>query len=189
VSDKCYGWVVACIVAAVLAWVVPSYAARQHAHVHGVGQINIVVDGTQATVELHAPAEAIYGFEHQARSKADEEKRAAALARLREHIGAMVIFAADRGCQYTTQKMAVVEAVEHERAQGPEQGGPAKKSGEHRAVHAEFAVICDKPLAGSQVKFGISKIFPGLKTVRVQALSGARQIGAEITGDKGSLTL
>lgn len=188
-SDTCYGWIVACIVAAVLAWVVPSSAARQHAHVHGVGQLNIVVDGKQATVELQAPAEAIYGFEHQARSKADREKRAAALVRLQEHIGAMVIFAADRGCQFATQKMAVVENVEHERAQGPGQGGQAKKLGEHSAVHAEFAVICDKPLAGSQVKFGISKIFPGLKTVRAQALSGARQIGAEITGDKGSLTL
>jgi hypothetical protein len=189
VRDTYRFWGVVYVVAAMLARVGPLYAARQHTHVHGVGQLNIVVDGTQATVELRAPAEAIYGFEHQARSKADEEKRAAALARLQEQIGTMVIFATDRGCQFTTQKIAVVEDGEHERAPGPGQGGQAKKSGEHSEVHAEFAVICDQPLAGSQVKFGISKIFPGIKTVRVQALSGAKQIGAEITGDKGSLTL
>jgi hypothetical protein len=82
-------------------------------------------------VELRVPTEAIYGFEHQARSKADEDKRATALARLQEHIGTMVIFATDRDCQFTTPKIAVVEDGEHERAPGPRQGGQAKKSGEH----------------------------------------------------------
>ena len=40
--------------------------ASQRAHVHGVGHINIVVEGKQATVEFLAPAEGLYGFEHQA---------------------------------------------------------------------------------------------------------------------------
>ena len=81
----------------------------QRAHVHGVGQINIVVEGKQATVEFLAPAEGLYGFEHQARTKAEQEKRDAALARLQEKISTMVVFEADRSCQFATKKIAVEE--------------------------------------------------------------------------------
>ena len=97
--------------AAVVVWVSTSSGASQRAHVHGVGRINIVVEGKQATVEFLAPAEGIYGFEHQARTRAEQEKREAALARLQEKISTMVVFEADRGCQFVTQKIAVEEDV------------------------------------------------------------------------------
>ena len=170
-------------------WASIASGASQRAHVHGVGQITIVVVGKQATVEFLAPAEGLYGFEHQARTKVEQDKRDAALARLQENISTMVVFEADRGCQFMTQKIAVEADVEdeHEYGKGPEKA--QKKSGEHSAVHAEFTVTCTKLLAGSQVRFGVSKIFPMINTVHVQVLSDARQIGAEVKSDKGSLTL
>jgi hypothetical protein len=175
--------------AAIVIWTSTSSGASQRAHVHGVGHINIVVEGKQATVEFLAPAEGLYGFEHQARTKAEQEKRGAALARLQEKISTMVVFEADRGCQFTTKNIAVVEDVEHEHEHGKGTKKAQKKSGEHSEVHAEFTVTCEKPLAGSQVRFGVAKIFPTIKTVHVQALSDAKQTGVKVQGDKGGLRL
>lgn len=42
---------------------------RHDAHVHGVAEINIAVEGTKATVEFRAPAESVMGFEHEAKSE------------------------------------------------------------------------------------------------------------------------
>lgn len=186
--EKRHGWyILGCMAATLVVWASIASEASQRAHVHGVGQINIVVEGKQATVEFLAPAEGIYGFEHAARTKAEQAKRDAALARLQEKISTMVVFEADRGCQFAMKNMAVVADVEHEPAPG--KGKAQKKSGEHSEVHAEFTVTCEKPLAGSQVRFGVSKVFPTIKTVHVQALSDARQTGVEVTRDKGSLRL
>jgi hypothetical protein len=157
--------------------------------VHGVGYINIVVEGKRATVEFLAPAEGLYGFEHQARTRAEQDKREAALARLQQNISTMVVFEADRGCQFAKQKIVVEVDVEDEHEQGKGAEKAPKKSGEHSEVHAEFTVTCEKPLAGSQVWFGVSKIFPAIKTVHVQVLSDTRQAGVEVRNDKGSLKL
>ena len=175
--------------AALLVWVSAASGASQRAHVHGVGRINIVVEGQQATVEFLAPAEGLYGFEHQARTKAEQDKRDTALTRLQEKISTMVVFEADRGCQFATQKIAVEADIEgkHEPGKGTEKA--QKKSGEHSEVHAEFTVTCKKALTGSQVRFGVSKVFPTIKTVHVQVLSDARQTGVEVKSDKGSLRL
>jgi len=182
------GWYTLGLMAAVLVvWVSTSSGASQRAHVHGVGRINIVVEGQRATVEFLAPAEGIYGFEHQARTRAEQEKRDAALARLRDKISTMVVFEADRGCQFTPKNIAVVEDVTEGHGKG--KGEAQKKSAEHSEVHAEFTVICEKPLAGSQVRFGVAKVFLAINTVHVQALSDAKQSGVEVKSDRGSLRL
>jgi hypothetical protein len=175
--------------ATIVIWTSTSSGVSQRAHVHGVGHMNIVVEGQQATVEFLAPAEGLYGFEHQARTRAEQEKRDAVLARLQENISTMVVFEADRGCQFATQKIAVEADVEDEHEQGKGTEKAQKKSGEHSEVHAEFTVTCEKPLAGSQVRFGVSKIFPMIKIVHVQVLSDARQTGLEVKSDNGSLGL
>jgi len=182
------GWGTRClVVAGAVVWAAAASGASQHAHVHGVGQINIVIDGTQATVEFLAPAEGLYGFEHPARTKAEQEKRDAALARLRDKMSTMVLFAADRGCQFTPKNIAVVADMDEAQEKGS--GASQKKSGEHSEVQAEFTVSCAKPLAGSQVRFGVSKVFPAIKTVQVQVLSDAKQSGLEVKNDRGSLRL
>jgi hypothetical protein len=177
------------IVAVLCVWVAASSGASRRAHVHGIGRINIVVEGKQATVEFVAPAEGLYGFEHQARTPAEQAKRDAALARLQEKISTMVVFEANRGCQFAPHRIAVEADVEGEPEPGKSSEKAPKKSGEHSEVHAEFTVTCQQPLAGSQVRFGVSKVFPAIKTVHVQVLSEARQAGVEVKSDKGSLRL
>jgi hypothetical protein len=164
---------------------------RHEAHVHGVAEINIAVEGTKATVEFRAPAESVMGFEHEAKSESDRKKRDTALEQLRAKRDQMVLFDAKLGCKSSDVKTAIVEPKgDHAKAQsGKEADKDQKKSGEHREVHGTFSVACDKPLAGSRVRFGVSKVFRDVQEIKVQVLGDSGQSGATIKRDKGDIKL
>jgi hypothetical protein len=164
---------------------------RHDAHVHGVAEINIAVEGAKATVEFRAPAESVMGFEHEAKSESDRKKRDAALEQLRAKRDQMVLFDAKLGCKSSDVKTAIVEQKEdHTKAQsGKDAHKDQKKSGEHREVHGTFSVACDKPLAGSRVRFGVSKVFRDVQEIKVQILGDSGQSGATIKRDKGDIKL
>jgi hypothetical protein len=47
---------------------------HQHgAHVHGSAKLDIAVEDRTATIEIESPAESIIGFEHKARTDADQQ--------------------------------------------------------------------------------------------------------------------
>jgi hypothetical protein len=164
---------------------------RHDAHVHGVGEINITVEGTKATVEFRAPAESVMGFEHEAKSESDKKKRDAALEQLRAKGSQMVVFDPKLGCKSSDMKTAIVEAKEEStKAQADKEAHKdQKKTGEHREVHATFAVGCEKPLSGSRVKFGVSKLFRDIQEIKVQVVGDSGQSGATIKRDKGDVKL
>jgi hypothetical protein len=177
------------VVAGGLTWATIASEASQRAHVHGVGQLNLVVEGTRATIEFEAPAESVYGFEHEARTTADKQKRDAALTLLRDKMSSMVVFEASLGCEFTVQQVEVVAEDEDGHAPGKQADKTNKKIGEHRAVHATFTVTCQKPLAGSQMKLNMAKFFPKMGTVQVQVVSEAKQSGVAMKHGRGSVTL
>jgi Protein of unknown function (DUF2796) len=164
---------------------------RHDAHVHGVAEINIAVEGTKATVEFRAPAESVMGFEHQAKSESDRKKRDAALEQLRAKRDQMVLFDAKLGCKFSDVKTAILEQKgDHTKAQsGKDAQKDQRKSGEHREVHGTFSVACDKPLAGSRVAFGVSKVFRDIQEIKVQVVGDSGQSGATIKRDKGDIKL
>lgn len=61
--------------------------------------------------------------------------------------------------------------------------------GEHREVHGTFSVACDKPLAGTRVQFGVSKVFREIQEIKVQVVGDSGQSGATIKKDKGDVKL
>jgi uncharacterized protein DUF2796 len=151
----------------------PSAAKRRHqhgAHVHGMAKLNIAVEERTATVELEAPAESIIGFEHKAKTAADEQKQATALDLLKHKIGSMLSFEPALGCRLSTTSLDVVQ-----------------QGDEHAEVHGVFAVTCDSPLAGSKVRFAFTKTFPAIRTVDLQVIAATQQVGATIRHDRGEV--
>jgi hypothetical protein len=161
-----------------------------HVHVHGIASINVAVEGTKAIVEFRAPAENIIGFEHEAKSQSDKKRRDAAFARLQEGRDHMFVFDPKLGCRSSEMKTAMAEkgSVGTEKRSGNEQG-KKQKSGEHREVYATLSVVCDKPLAGSRLQFGVHKLFPEIHEIEVQVLSDSRQSATTIKRDKGDVVL
>jgi hypothetical protein len=151
----------------------PSGAKRRHqhgAHVHGTATVNIAVEESTATVEFEAPAESIIGFEHKAKTAADQRKQATALDLLKNTIGSMLIFESGLGCRLSPTSLDVV-----------------RQSDEHAEVHGVFAVKCDSPLPGSKVRFAFSKAFPAIRTVNMQVVAATQQVGATIKQDRGEV--
>jgi Protein of unknown function (DUF2796) len=142
---------------------------HQHsAHVHGTAKLNIAIEGSTATVEFESPAESIVGFEHQAKTAADQQQQAKALDLLNNKIGSMVIFEPTLGCRWSPTNLDVV-----------------RQDQEHAEVHGVFTVTCDSPLAGSKLRFAFTKAFPAIRTVNVQVVATTQQIGATIKQDRG----
>ena len=187
------GWLTLGFLLLMFSFDVGGAAEKRHhqAHVHGVAEINIAVEGTKAAVEFRAPAESVMGFEHEAKSESDKKKRDAALEQLRAKGGQMVVFDPKLGCKSSDMKTAIVEAKgDSTKAQaGKDAHKDQKKSGEHREVHGTFSVACDKPLAGSRVKFGVHKVYRDIQEIKVQVLGDSGQSGATIKKDKGDVKL
>jgi hypothetical protein len=172
-------------------------AEKRHseAHVHGVAEINIAVEGSKADVEFRAPAESVMGFEHEARSESDKKKRDAALRTVQTKMNQMVLFDPKLSCKFSEAKTAVVEEKEERSQEQPGKNGRDAKSqsqnktGEHREVRATSSVTCEKPLIGSRVTFGVTRIFPEIHEIKVQVLSDTKQSGATIKKDQGDVRL
>jgi hypothetical protein len=170
-------------------------AEKRHseAHVHGVAEINIAIEGSKADLEFRTPAESVMGFEHEAKSESDKKKRDAALQTLQNKMNQMVLFDPKLSCKFSETKTAVVEEKVERSKESPgktaHELGDQKKAGEHREVRATSSVTCGKPLAGSRVTFGVTKVFPEIHEIKVQVLSDAKQSGATIKKDQGDVRL
>lgn len=64
------------------------------AHEHGVGELNIAIDGSTVVMELHAPGADIVGFEYEAESAEDRAATDAAIATLSRPLDLFVLPAA-----------------------------------------------------------------------------------------------
>jgi uncharacterized protein DUF2796 len=148
----------------------PTKRHQHKAHVHGAATLNIAIEDQTATVEFESPAESVIGFEHRAKSTADQKKQAIALDTMRNRIDSMIIFDPALGCRFSPTKIDIVHQDE-----------------DHAEVHGLFAVSCDTALAGSKLRFGFTKIFPAIQTVNVQLVAATQQVGASIKRDRGEM--
>ena len=166
-------------------------AEKRHAegHVHGVAEINIIVEGKRIVVEFHTPTEGVVGFEHEAKSDAEKMKRDAALKLINEKFPEMVIFERKPGCRSEGGKVAIVQSDADDNKDKKHGHADQKKSGEHREVRATFNFECQQNPVGSRVQFGVTRLFPNIHELKVQVLSDAKQSGATIKKDKGDVRL
>ena len=148
-----------------------SHHHYEDAHVHGVGTLNVAVDGARSVVlELRVPGMTLYGFEHKAKNDADRRKQEAALTLLKDKIHEMAVFDASLGCRFGDSDIELEQ--EHD----------------HSEIHAQFAVECEEELSGGGLRFAFGRHFPGFEKLQVRLLSDARQDSVLVEHDKGELT-
>ncbi|KHD89426.1 MAG: hypothetical protein OM95_03410 [Bdellovibrio sp. ArHS] len=148
------------------------FAAREHgAHVHGAGKVSVAFDGKNGKIELHVPAEAIMGFEHQAKTKADKQKKEKALAKLEEKIAEMIVLDPALKCAI---KKDIFEVNQQD---------------SHAEIEAEFNVTCATPVAGSTITFNFTKQFSRLKKVQVDVLADGVQKSLQVQKNGDSVEL
>ena len=152
---------------------------EHEAHVHGSANLAIAFDGLKGRIEFKAAAEGILGFEHAARSAAEQKALTEAKAKF-EKIDSMVQFDSSLGCKIQPEK------IDMQSEETGKDHAKEKHHGEHSNFVANFNVACEKSVTGSKMKIDFTT-FPKLNDLDITVLVGDLQKSAE--AKKQSITL
>lgn len=171
------------------------------AHEHGVGQLDIAIDGQQIAMELHAPGADIVGFEYAAESAKDLAAVDAAVAKLSAPLALFVLPEA-AGCSIVEASAGLESEEEHEEhgdehedhghdEDGHDEDGHddhADESG-HTEFHAEYLLNCAEPSAITGIDFAYFGSFPNALEVEVQIIIDTGATSFEVERDAPTLDL
>jgi len=158
-----------------------SAAEREHAaHLHGVGTLNVAIEGDEVEIELIAPGADIVGFEHAPETAADKAAVDNAVAALKNGAG-LFAFPPGAGCR---QEGAEVESAllddghsdDEEHVHGEEEEGEA-----HAEFHAHYRFQCEVPDRLTHMDVTYFERFPMAAELEVQAISPQGQSAGELT--------
>jgi hypothetical protein len=178
-------------------------ASAQHAaHEHGVGTLNVAVDGGILEIELIAPANDIVGFEHAPSTDAHREAIAAAAAVLKDGI-ALFGPPAGAGCELHEADVAsaLIATEEHgdhggDHGHGKDHGhdtdhGHDKDEHQDGETHSEFTARyhfeCADPSALTYLDLTYFARFPRAAELDAQVLTATGQSAAELTAESNRL--
>jgi len=154
------------------------------AHEHGVGTLNIAIDGTTVAMAFEAPGADIVGFEYAAESDEDLAAIDAAVATLGAPLDLFVVPDA-AGCT-VVEAEAELETEDDHDDHGDEDH--ADEAG-HTEFHAEYTLSCDAPDALTEVTFAYFETFPNAQEVEVQMITSEGAQAFEVARDAPVLNL
>lgn len=145
------------------------------AHEHGVGRLDVVLEGKKLELQFESPAMNIVGFEHEATSAEDKAKVAQARELLLKP-NALFNIPDAANCSATSVKLSSpLFGDKDDHAKGEEHDH------EHSEIHGNYAFICDAPAVLKKLDLAnIFKTFPDTKKLQVQLISPGGQSGAEV---------
>ena len=176
-------------------------------HVHGVAQMNLVVEGEKVFIELESPAMNAVGFEHQPSTSAQRIAVRESAEKL-EDGGSLFAFSENAGCTLVSATIdsALLEHGEEEQAQGDsheEHHDEETPEGKHQhqaeaeshgtEKHSEFEVsyqfTCASPKKLRALEVNIFEVFPGFEQIDAQILTTSGQSGAKISARNNRVDL
>lgn len=163
------------------------------AHEHGVGELNIAIDGTTIAMEFHAPGADIVGFEYEAKSAEDRAAIDAGVAALAKPMDLFVLPAAAE-CT-VVQASAALEAEDDHDDHDHEEHADHKDEHEdhgaenHTEFHAEYELTCATPSAIDEITFAYFDVFENALEVEVQVVSASGATSFEVERDAPVLDL
>ena len=181
------------------------------AHEHGVGQLDIAIDGQKIAMELHAPGADIVGFEYAAESAKDLAAVDAAVAKLSAPLALFVLPEA-AGCSIVEATAGLESEEEHEehgdehaddehaKDEHGEHGHDEDEHAEdghdehadesgHTEFHAEYLLNCAEPSAITGIDFAYFGSFPNALEVEVQIITDTGATSFEVERDAPTLDL
>lgn len=152
------------------------------AHEHGVGALNIAIEGANVAMEFHAPGADIVGFEYVAQRDEDRAAIASAISVLGAPLELFVLPEA-AGCRVTEAEVDLegdeghADHHEHDHDEHDHDAHAEHEEGDnHTEFHAEYRLTCDDTAALTGMTFAFFDVFPNAREIEVQLLSstGAR---------------
>ena len=167
-----------------LAFTFASIHAQAHepgAHVHGVAELRVVVDGSQLQISLESPLDNLLGFEHVPRT--DVQRTAVRqMARTLRDAGGVFAPTAAAHCRLTTVRLASSAALGESIEATPADGDG------HADLDADFSWTCDAPQALAGVDVDLMRHFPNLRRLKVQVATPSGQRALDLLPGRRSVT-
>lgn len=184
------------------------------AHEHGVGTLDIAVDGTTVVMAFEAPGADIVGFEYAAESEEDRAAVNAAIATLSRPLDLFVLPAA-AGCSVTSASAELEteashddheethehaeekehEDHDHDHAEKAEHADHDKEHASHdegaghTEFHAEYTLNCAEPAELTEIEFTYFAAFENARELEVQIATAAGAQAFEVVRDAPLLDL
>ena len=158
--------------------------AQRHAdaHVHGVGQLNLAIEGQQVYLELAIPGFDILGIESIS-SDAQREALSKAVQALQQPD--LWGFTDAAGCRLQT-----VSVTTDSHAQGHDHhGGQARHQSTHMDFAATYVYQCAQPKQLRHISTRLFDRFPHSAALKVQGLTDAGQMARSMTRNQPETTI
>jgi len=168
-------------------------------HEHGVGELNIAIDGSLAEFEFMLPGADIVGFEYEAKSDEDLAKIENALLVLENHENLFAL-TKDSKCvladldyhlsgeehdEHADEEHADEEHDEHADEEHEEHADEES----HTEFYAKYSFKCDNIKQLDKVEFSYFKTFPNSSELEVQFVSDIGSNAFEVEADKPVIIL
>ncbi|MDC1311559.1 DUF2796 domain-containing protein [Burkholderiales bacterium] len=155
------------------------------AHVHGMSDLTIAIEGTEIEIEFESPAINIVGFEYQAQSPNDINSVKEAVISLNDH-NAVFTFS-DTTCRLIDSSVnvtGVLGDVHDDHDAHEEQNTDA-----HSDVAAAYHFNCDDLSRLSEIQVHLFRMFPGIDEIRTMWLKEGKQGAVNLTAESPTVKL
>lgn len=137
--------------------------AGDHAHQHGVAQINLALADSDLLIELHASGEDLLGFEHAPHTSKEKAKQKAVNEELKQ-VSRLLTLPESAGCTVVTQDVSDTLKEKH-----------------HGEIQATYRFSCKNPEKIDEVTVHFFKTYPGLEQIKWQAMVNKSQKSGTLT--------
>ncbi|MEW6205869.1 MAG: DUF2796 domain-containing protein [Pseudomonadota bacterium] len=171
------------------AWAGSGHSHSRHndaAHVHGAGELEVVLDGNGLFISLYSPLENVLGFEHS--PKTDAEKVKARRVKSLLQANGMFAFSPEAQCKRTSYKLYSDVLNPHSHGPGDDHQHHASEDG-HADFRAAYEFECAEPAKLKVIDVRVFRQFSGFEKIEVQALFPKGQIGASLTPKQSTLVV
>ena len=146
-------------------------------HEHGVGELNIAIDGSVIDFEFMLPGADIVGFEYEAKSDEDIVKVNEALAML-DNYKNIFSLPVNSNCKLSTSQISLKEE-EHEEHDEHEE----HEEESHNEFYAKYSFSCGNIQEIDRIEFTYFKTFANSSELEVQFISNVGSTSFEVEGD------
>ena len=147
-------------------------------HQHGVGQLNVAIQGDHVEIELETPGADIVGFEHPPRT-AEQKKAVQDAATTLRNGSAIFVFPAAARCKLEKTKVESGLLEDNHEAHEEKHHGEKHKEEIHAEFHALYHFSCKNPASYTDLQY--FEAFPHAKALLARTITAKGQRKQRLT--------
>jgi hypothetical protein len=153
-----------------------SDVAAQMAHRHGVGSLDLSMDGGSMSVQLLLPLENVVGFERPPRTAEERQKIEAARSRLRDP-DQLFSVPPQANCRLRSAQVNLEAITAADKSS-------AARSEHHADARADYVFDCEHPALVRKLEIRLFRGFPSVQSLLVQVATSQGQRGERLSSGK-----